>query len=163
MRKRARTKWGWKNQPKVTTHPISNWREERSENNVLFPWMPDETFIEEIVEWIDSPEGQHWAEVSDTLEDLLKDVDLDVKQRKFIWPDAKRLDLDQSIRCIKKRYPNLPRNKIEEFLIEWIEMSYATESYSEAQMNEVEKLAERWIAAHFRQTKNSKRGKTRHS
>jgi hypothetical protein len=34
---------------------------------------------------------------ADALCDLMEDVQLDAKQRKFIWPDGQRLDLDQSV------------------------------------------------------------------
>jgi hypothetical protein len=48
----------------------------------------------------DSPEDEQLIEVSDTLWDLLEDVQLDARQRKFIWPDAERLDLEQSVQRI---------------------------------------------------------------
>jgi hypothetical protein len=51
-------------------------------------------------------------------------VQLDAKQRKLIWPDTKRLDLGQSVRRIKKEYPNLPNGKIEDYLLYWIEGDY---------------------------------------
>src|SRR5258708_10743449 len=31
-------------------------------------WVPDETFCEEMSEWFDSPEGELWTDMSDTLE-----------------------------------------------------------------------------------------------
>jgi hypothetical protein len=65
--------------------------------------------------WPESPEGELWSEMSDTLEVLLKDVGLDARERKFLWPDG-RLDLDQSVRRIKQ-YPDFPEQKIKEFLI----------------------------------------------
>ena len=69
-------------------------RKEDPEAMIL--WMPDETFCEEMSEWV---EGQLWLDMSHTLEVPLKHVGLDVRQRKFLWPDAKRLDLDQSVRA----------------------------------------------------------------
>jgi hypothetical protein len=74
----------------------------------MIPWMPDETFCEEMSEWVDSPEGQLWLDISDTLEVPLKHVGLDVRQRKFLWPDAKRLTLDQSVQRINQQYPDFP-------------------------------------------------------
>ena len=121
-------------------------------------------FIDEFSEWMDSPEGEQWTEISDALEDLLKDVQLDAKQRKFIWPDTQRLDLEQSIERIQKQHPNFPREKIDEFLINWIEMGYEPENYSQAQLDELERLTEKWVADHVRRSKASKKGKrTRHS
>ena len=39
-------------------------RKEDPEAMIL--WMPDETFCEEMSEWVDSPEGQLWLDMSDT-------------------------------------------------------------------------------------------------
>ena len=94
----------------------------------------------------------------------MEDVQLDAKQRKFIWPDGQRLDLDQSVAHIQKQYPDFRRDWIEEYLIDWIDMDYAPEHYSQAQLDELDKLTARWIADHKRRAKASKRhGRTRHS
>jgi hypothetical protein len=103
-------------------------------------------------------------EVSDTLWDLLEDMQLDARQRKFIWPDAERLDLEQSVQRIQKQYSDFPRDQIEEFLIDWIDMGYAPEHYSQAQLDELDRLTERWVSDHLRRAKTAKKGKrTRHS
>ena len=39
-------------------------RKEDPEAMIL--WMPDETFCEEMSEWVDSPEGQLWLDMSNT-------------------------------------------------------------------------------------------------
>jgi len=49
-------------------------------------------------------------------------------------------------------------------LIDWIEMGYAPENYSHAQLDELERLTERWVADYMRRAKIAKKGKrTRHS
>ena len=91
-------------------------------------------------------------------------MQLDAKQRKLIWPDTKRLDLGQSVRRIKKEYPNLPSGKIEDYLLYWIEGDYTPEGYSEAQLRELDRLTGRWVADHLRHAKSSKnRKRTRYS
>ena len=113
---------------------------------------------------MDSPEGELWTQICDTLEDLLKDVQLDAKQRLFIWPDSERLNLEQSVQRIHQQYRAFPRDKIEEFLIDWIEMIYAPEHYSRAELDELDRLTEKWIADYIRRSKSSRKGKkTRHS
>ena len=74
----------------------------------------------------------------------MKDVGLDARQRKFLWPDASRLDLDQSARHINQQYPDFPEDKIKEFLVYWIQHGYEPEGYSESQMDELERLTEQW-------------------
>src|SRR5215470_13069171 len=107
--------------------------------------IPEESLREEIAfwSWPDSPEGELWFEMSDTLEVLLKDVNLDAKERKFLWPDG-RFNLDQSVRRINQQYPDFPEQKIKEFLIHWIQALYVPEGYSESQMNKFERLTAQW-------------------
>jgi hypothetical protein len=107
-------------------------------------------FLDGLFEWMDSPEGQQSIEVSDVLWNLVEDVQLDAKQRKLIWPDAE--------------YPDFPRNEVEEFLLDWIDMGYDPENYSQAQLDELDSLTERWVADHLQKAKASKKHKrTRHS
>ena len=121
-------------------------------------------FLDGLFEWIDSPEGQQSIQVRDVLWNLVEDVQLDAKQRKLIWPDAESLDLEQSIQHVQKKYPDFPRNEVEEFLLDWIDMGYDPENYSQAQLDELDSLTERWVADHLQKAKASKKHKrTRHS
>jgi hypothetical protein len=121
-------------------------------------------FLDGLLDWMDSPEGQQCIAVRDILWDLIEHVQLDAKQRKLIWPDAEPLDLEQSIRRIQKEYPDFPHGEVEEFLLDWIDMGYDPENYSQAQLDELDSLTERWVADHLRKTKVSKKQKrTRHS
>ena len=72
------------------------------------PSSSDNPFIDDFMEWMGSPEGQQSIEIDDTLWEALKNVQLDAKQRKLIWPDTKRLDLGQSVRRIKKSIQTCP-------------------------------------------------------
>ena len=144
-------------------NPVGNWRKENVDDleHSIFANNP---FLDDLLEWRHSPEGQQFAELADALCDLMEDVQLDAKQRKFIWPDGQRLDLDESVAHVQKQYPDFRRDWIEEYLIDWIDMDYAPEHYSEAQLDELDKLTARWIADHKRRAKASKRhGRTRHS
>jgi hypothetical protein len=134
---------------------MSKQRKERLEDNIF----ANNPFLEELLEWRDSPEGQQAIEVSDVLRLLLEDVQVDAKGRKFIWPDAEQLDLEQSVQRIQKQYPDFPSDRIEDYLLYWIEGGYAPENYSQAQLDELDKLAARWVADHMRPSKASKKGK----
>jgi hypothetical protein len=71
--------------------------------------------------------------------------------------------LDQSVAHIQKQYPDFRLNSIEEYLIDCIDMDYAPEHYSQAQL-EIDRLTARWISDHARRAKTSKKKrKTRHS
>ena len=71
----------------------------------------DNPFLDGLFEWMDSPEGQQSIAIRDVLWGLLEHVQLDAKQRKLIWPDAERLDLEQSIRRVQKKYPDFPATR----------------------------------------------------
>jgi hypothetical protein len=124
----------------------------------------DNPFVDDLSDWMGSREGQTYIEVSDVLHELLKHIQLDAKQRHLIWPEAERLDLEQSIERIEKIYPDFHRDDVEEAVLNWIDMGYAPENYSQAQLDELDTLTERWIADHLRKAKVSKKRKrTRHS
>src|ERR1700746_1540053 len=111
--------------------------------------IPDEIIREEIAfwSWPDHPEGQQWIEISDKLDVLPKDVGIDPEERKLIWPDASRLDLDQSIRRINKQYPCFSEDTIKEFLIFWRQAPYVMlDGYSKSKMARLERLHSRWVA-----------------
>jgi hypothetical protein len=134
------------------------------------PDQPDDNifasnpFLEDLLAWRHSPEGVQFAEFSDALADLMEHVELDAGQRKLIWPDGERRDLDQSVAHIHTHHPDFRRDWIEEYLIDWIEMDYVPQHYSTAQLDELDRLTARWIYDHGRQAKTSKRqGRTRHS
>jgi hypothetical protein len=81
----------------------------------------------------------------------------------LIWPDAQRLDLEQSIQRVQTKYPDFPRDEVQEFLLNWVD-SYDPENYSQAQLDEFDSLTERWIADLLRMAKAAKKQKrTRHS
>jgi hypothetical protein len=136
---------------------MSKQRKKLSENSIF----ANNPFLEDLLEWRDSPEGKQSMAVSDALWILLEGVQLDAKQRKFIWPDAERLDLEHSVQRIQKQYPDFARDRIEEFLINWIEGGYAPENYDQAQLDELDRLAGQWVADHMRPSnyKATKKGK----
>jgi hypothetical protein len=135
---------------------VGSWRRENANDSgdSIFANNP---FLEDLLEWRDSPEGQQFAEFADALCDLMEDVHLDAAQRRFIWPDGKRLDLNQSVAHIQKQYHGFRRDWIEEYLIDWIDMDYAPEHYSRAQLDELDRLTAQWIADHLRRAKTSKK------
>ena len=113
---------------------------------------------------MDSPEGELSSEVSDFVWMLLETADVNAKRRKIIWDDGKTLSITESAQRIHADYPNFPLEMIEEHLIGWLEMEYAPPTYSQKQLDELDRLTEKWIDDHERQAEAAqKRGKTRHS
>ena len=102
-------------------------------------------FIDDPFDPMYSPEGDLYSEVREALWPLLQRLHVDAKKRKIIWPDGKRLDLDESVQNILANYPEFPRDLIQSRLISWLEMEYAPENYSPEQLDELDRLTERWI------------------
>lgn len=111
-------------------------------------------FIEGLFEWMDSPEGQLADQVRELVWQSLKNVDVDASHRKLIWDDGKRLSIDESVQRIHEDYPEFPLDLIETKLIGWLEIEFAPESYSQAQLDDLDRLTEEWIDDHNGQREN---------
>jgi hypothetical protein len=122
----------------------------------------DNPFAEGLLDWMGSPEGQRSIEVSDTLWELMDNVQLDARRRELIWPEAQRLSLEQSVQRIHKEHPSCPRERIESFLISWLE-NYAPEGYSQEQLDQLDQLTEQWIDDYERRPKSKNGTRTRDS
>jgi hypothetical protein len=105
-------------------------------------------FIEGFAQWMDSSDGELFDEVRELTWQSLKNVDVDASARKLIWEDGKRLSIDQSVQRIHADYPEFPLDLIEYKVIAWLEMEFAPESYSQEQLDELDRLTEQWIDEH---------------
>jgi hypothetical protein len=144
MAKPTATKQAAKGRLKKRSHAIGKPYTEEDLEAALLP-IPEQFLREEMSFW-SWPNCDLWFEMSDALEVLLKNVGLDARERKFLWPDAGPLDLDKSVRRINQQHSNFPEDRITEFLIFWIQALYVPEGYSASQMDELETLTERWAA-----------------
>ena len=106
-------------------------------------------FIEGLFEYMDSPRGQLSDQVREVTWPLLENVDVDAVNRKLIWDDGKRLSIDESVQRIHRQYPECPVEMIETHLVSWLEMEFAPESYSQEQLDELDRLTETWIDDHY--------------
>ena len=97
------------------------------------------------------PRGQLSDEVREATWQRLKKVDVDATDRKLIWEDGKRLSIDESVQRIRGDYPDFPVELTETHLIAWLEMEFAPKSYSREQLDELDRLTEKWVNAHYSQ------------
>jgi len=117
----------------------------------LSPFFENNPFIEDLFEWIESPRGQLSDEVREAAWQQLEKVDVDATHQKLIWEDGKRLSIDESVKRIYDDYPDFPLELIETHLIAWLEIEFAPESYSREQLDELDRLTEKWVNAHYSQ------------
>ncbi|MGH8288508.1 MAG: hypothetical protein ACREV7_05695 [Steroidobacteraceae bacterium] len=120
--------------------------------------LEDNPFIEDFLGWMDSSEGQQSIEALDIVWPLLENAGVDAKRRKIIWEDGQRLSITQSAQRIHADYPDLPPDLIEAKVISWLESGFAPESYSPQQLDELDRLTEKWIEDH--QAAGKKRPRT---
>jgi len=116
------------------------------------PELPDlpesNPFVDGLVEWMDSPEGQLSIEAMDLVFALLENVQVDAKARRLIWTNGERLSIDASVKRIHAQHPELPTELIEDKLISWLEMDYEPAGASQQQLDELDRLTEKWIDDH---------------
>jgi hypothetical protein len=105
-------------------------------------------FIEGLLEYMDSPQGQLADEVREVTWLLLKNVDVDANQRKLIWEDGQRLSIAESVQRIYDDCEDCPVEMIEFSLITWLESDFVPESYSQKQLDELDRLTDEWIYDH---------------
>jgi len=112
-------------------------------------------FIDGLFEWMDSPRGQLSDEVREATWHCLEKVDVDATARKFIWDDGKRLSIDESVQRILGYYPDFPVELTETHLIAWLEMEFTPKPYSQEQMDELDRLTEKWVDDHYSQRQSA--------
>jgi hypothetical protein len=81
---------------------------------------------------------------SEALWAMADNLELDVRERKFVWPDGSRLTLQESMEHICGQRPDVGSEQVDAFLISFIE-GYAPEDCSEEAMDEIDRLAEEWL------------------
>ncbi len=110
-------------------------------------------FIDGLFEYMASPEGQLADELREVTWQLLEKMDVDAADRKFIWDDGRRLSIDESVQRLYAEFPEYPIDLIEGRLITWLESVFAPESYSQEQLDELDRLTEAWVDDHNGQRK----------
>ena len=116
------------------------------------PFEDDNPFIDGLVEWMDAPQGQQSIEALDLVFDALEHAGVDSRRRKIVWADGKRLSIEQSAERIHAEHPGVPRDLIETHVLGWLE-GCAPESYSERQLEELDRLIEPWLDDYERKSR----------
>ncbi|HUN41686.1 MAG TPA: hypothetical protein VMU81_15485 [Acetobacteraceae bacterium] len=112
----------------------------------------DNPFIDGFLEWMHAPEGQQSIEALDLVFDALEHAGVDARQRKIVWADGKRLSIKQSAERIHAAHPDVSPSLIETHVLGWLE-NCAPESYSERQLEELDRLIEPWLDDYERRSR----------
>lgn len=101
-------------------------------------------FWDDFSEWVGSSEGVESVEALDCVFNALDGARVDSFERRIIWPDGKRLSIDQSVERIKKN-SGFDGQVILIHIIGWLQMEYTPEGLDEEQMERFENQIERWV------------------
>ena len=71
------------------------------------------SFLDDSVDWMDTPEGQQSIEALDLVFGVLDHVDVDARKRKIVWTDGKRLSIEEVAERLHAEHPDMPRDLIE--------------------------------------------------
>ena len=84
---------------------------------------PEESgsFLDDFVEWMDTPEGQQSIEAHDLVFDALENAGVDPRQRKIVWDDGQRLSIEQSAERIHAWHRDTRYDQIEIHVVGWLE------------------------------------------
>ena len=124
----------------------------------------DPSFVDDVLEYANSPEGLLHSDVSDTVSDVLERADVDGKVRQIIWEDGERLSITASAQRIRAAHPDYPLNFIEEHVIEWLLGEFDPPTCTPEQFDELDRLTHAWAEDHKRQAKPPQKwSRTRHS
>jgi hypothetical protein len=106
--------------------------------------LEDNPFVDGLLEWMDSPEGEEYVELSDVLWPAMKDVRLDANQRRFAWSGGVARSFDESASLLHSDHPEFALKDVRDFLISWIEL-HAPEGMSQQELDELDRLAKKWV------------------
>ena len=118
--------------------------------------VENSSFIDDFVEWMGSSKGELSIHAHDLVFDTLENADVDPRQREIVWDDGKRLSIEQSAERIHAEHPDVPRDLIEIHVVGWLE-SFAPESYSERQLERLDRLTEPWLDDYERKSRAARK------
>lgn len=96
--------------------------------------------------WLSSEEGQQPVKASDAIRGLLEDVELDVGQRSFLWPDGQPRSFDESVAHLHQGLPQVANEELANLLIDWMEdPERMEESASQERSGNLERVLDDWI------------------
>jgi hypothetical protein len=97
------------------------------------PPLGENPFLDGLGQWLDSPEGELAEEAREVVWSLLDTAQIDVEHGTITWPEAKPLDIQQSVRRLHEDHLHLTEALIEDKVIAWLETEYAPDNDSSEQ------------------------------
>ena len=115
--------------------------------------VPGDDLLVRLFQWLDTEEGMSSMKAVDHVAAALEGVDLDTKERRIVWPDGRRLTIDQTVRRIQNKIA-MDFHLIESHVICWLEMRFEPNALDQKQMEDFEVQINEWIKAHKQEKGN---------
>jgi hypothetical protein len=99
--------------------------------------VPRDDRLARLFQWLDTEEGMISMKAMDHVAAALEEGNLDVKERRIVWPHGKRLTIDQTARRIQKK-TGMDFHLIKSYVICWLEMRFEPNGPDEKQTEDLE-------------------------
>ena len=114
------------------------------------PTVLRDDVLARLFQWLDTQEGMLSMRAFDNVAVALEGVGLDIEKRRIVWPDGKRLTIDQTVKRIQNK-TTIDFHIIESHVICWLKMRCEPKGLDEKQMECLEVKINRWIEDHRRE------------
>jgi hypothetical protein len=112
--------------------------------------LPRDDLLARLFQWLDTQEGMISMKAIDDVAAALEGVEIDGKERGIVWPDGKRLTIDQAVKRIQNKTSS-DLHVIESSVICWLEMRFEPSGLDERQMEDFKVQINQWIEDHKRE------------
>jgi len=106
--------------------------------------VPHDDFFDGFFQWLGSDKGETSMEAMEAVAAALQGADLDIKERRIIWPDGKRLTIYESAEKIQKQ-TGTDLQSIKSHIVGWLEMDFEPKGLNEKEMELFEAQINDWI------------------
>ena len=113
------------------------------------PAVARDDLLARLFQWLDTEQGMMSIKAIDDVGAALEEAHLDIGKRRIVWPDGKRLTIDQTVRRIQSKTA-IDFNVIESHVLCWLEMRSNQDRPQEKQRKDFGAWITRWIEDHKR-------------
>ena len=114
------------------------------------PTVLGDDLLVSLFQWLDTEEGMTSMKAIDEVAAALEGVDLDVEKRRIVWPDGKRLTIDQTAKKLLNKI-DADFQVVESHVMCWMEMRFEPKGLDRNQMEAFEVQLNQWIQGHKRE------------
>lgn len=81
---------------------------------------------------------------NEEISEILDEIEVDIDERKMVWPDGERLSIMQTAKRIREE-TGIARDFVKSAVISWLEICYVPQGLDGSQMEIFEEKVSKWI------------------